>query len=54
MNKELTVSPLTMEQLDQDFGLVCYQTKVAHIEAGSLLILNKVHDFAWVYVDDVL
>lgn len=43
-------TPLTFEDLDQNFGYVLYRSKLpAH--AGSTLIINGLHDYAMVYVN---
>jgi len=46
-------TPLTFEDLDQNFGYVLYRTKL-HKGDGGKLTLNGLHDYAQVYIDQKL
>jgi len=45
---------LTMEEMDMGWGTMVYVTTLPEIGQSSILTLNDCHDYAQVYVDDVL
>jgi beta-galactosidase len=47
-------TPLTMEQVDQDYGYILYAHNLATAINGEPLVIEAVHDYAQVYVDGVL
>ncbi|HBR94227.1 MAG TPA: beta-galactosidase [Opitutae bacterium] len=43
--------PLSMEDIDQNFGFILYETEVSGPRPESKIMLQKVRDRAWVYLD---
>ena len=41
----------TMEEFDQGFGSICYQTLLPAVKAGSVLTVNEPHDFAQIFIN---
>lgn len=53
MGRVLTRTPLTMEELGQDFGYVLYRTNLQGPASGDL-VLDQLHSYARVYLDGKL
>jgi beta-galactosidase len=45
-------NPLTMEQLDQSFGYINYRTSLKRDVQKGMLVIDPVHDYAQVYIQD--
>ncbi len=50
----LSGAPLSMEDVDQSFGFILYETQIFGPRPESKIFLQDVRDRAWVYVDGVL
>jgi beta-galactosidase len=53
MGRVLTRTPLTMEDLGQDFGYVLYRTNLQGPASGDL-VLDQLHSYARIYLDGKL
>ncbi|NOV03814.1 glycoside hydrolase family 35 protein [Paenibacillus planticolens] len=45
--------PITMEQLDQDYGFILYTTQISGPRAMNKLVLQQVHDRALIFLDGI-
>ncbi|MCH5238234.1 MAG: beta-galactosidase [Muribaculaceae bacterium] len=43
---------MTMEDFDQGFGSIAYETKLPAIKEGTILSVNEPHDFAQIFIND--
>lgn len=42
---------MTMEEFDQGFGSIIYETELPEVEEGTILTVNEAHDYAQIFIN---